>query len=116
MPNSKQIEERRMMHSATRDEIVLFIGKLMQLEITLVKISQIRSDNSHLFPLICGFQNSLWRYKTTSMYIIYVNTYESRRESWGRKETAVAVQEGWGRMTKEKEQGRVSMVNIYDIH
>lgn len=69
-----------------KNEIVLFVGKWMQLGIILIKISQIKNISSSLWvpEFVIKIQNNIHVYNLHNMY-------EIRRESRGRKETVVVV-------------------------
>jgi hypothetical protein len=45
------------LYSATKNEILLFAGKWMELEnIILSEVSQVQKAKSHMFSRICGIQ------------------------------------------------------------
>jgi hypothetical protein len=41
-------------YSATKDKIVSFVGKWMELELIISKVSQIQKDKGCMFSLMCG--------------------------------------------------------------
>jgi hypothetical protein len=41
-------------YSATKDKIVSFLGKWMELELIISKVSQIQKDKGCMFSLMCG--------------------------------------------------------------
>jgi hypothetical protein len=59
--------------SATKNEISSFTGKWMELEsIMLIEVSQVQTDNDHIFSLMCGRQI---RHKYKHYKYIYTHTY-----------------------------------------